>query len=650
MSHGSSALSATAPRGRVAVAVFLLLAAAAGRLGAQGLVLQPLGGEIGLRGASTSSPSSQRLSGAEWVRLNIRGAILDPRILRFNIGLRPGLEQSRLDAGTAEGQLSATDLGLDLGAGLFQGSSPVWFAGSFLRRSRAEKNSGIFGDDRFALNTHAAAEGHFDNPFMPISINYSYEDWSQRLPESGATVPNYTWKTIRLAGASSKTSIFLERRTSEAPTYYVNDLGSLENNQTWGKGSRLQVRANGQRQSGDFLIPTRDLDGFLTAHLQHTRTFGTDWSFGLGASDIGGVPVDRRSAELGLTWRTTSWLSLGAHGNTLYQENVGLIRTARRAGPRTGVGLSLPLGAAFSFTGEVAREWLSVEATGGSRAVVTGEQHTFSNSGTIQLTSAGVDPATVVVRGAAGVYQLGLDYTVVETGGFVEIVLVPGGRIGPGETVFVDYEYALVGIGEATSLWANYSGDLRIRWFRLYHRRWLRDPSTDIPDDPLIGIRYSEQVATGVLATFQQRRATAVVMAERRHNVEGPFRLDASLVGANLTVRTTTRLSLGLQARYQFGKSPTSQNDLGMGTLSADWTPHSTLRLSGNVSAWQLTQDRVSRSTEFGGNVRATWQPGLLQTTLYYFYRTWEAYRIGAVADRPAQDLSRLTLEIRRSF
>ena len=80
-------------------------------------------------------------------------------------------------------------------------------------------------------------------------------------------------------------------------------------------------------------------------------------------------------------------------------------------------------------------------------AEVVEEPHTFRDPQPITLSNPTIDTGSIVIRSEDRVtfYQLGRDFTVREVGDQIEIDRVPTGRIADGETVLVDYVYALGG-------------------------------------------------------------------------------------------------------------------------------------------------------------------------------------------------------------
>ncbi|HWP38856.1 MAG TPA: hypothetical protein VNL18_15020 [Gemmatimonadales bacterium] len=627
-----------------------MVAVLAAPTAADGQVLQlaPAAGETGVRGTAASGSGARRLTAAEWLQLRIQGAVLHRDLFRFGLGLRPGLEQSRLGDGTADGGLNAKLLGADAQAVLLAGK-PLWAAARYIRLSRDDDASGVYGSDRFGLNSSLSADVHYSNVWMPLQVAYTRESWSQRWADTTAA-PATTWETIRLSGASSKTLLSLERRTSETPERLITHIGAIENTQTWGKGSRLLLRLNAQGQRGTQVLPTRNTDEYATVHLQHTRTVSSDWSVGLGQGDVGGQATGRRALEGALTWQAASWLSAGARGNRSRVTSAGAEQHTLRVGPQAALALRLPLGASLTLASQVAYERLRVRSDVDRWIVVVGETQAIDQAGMARLSNPHVDPASVVVRGPEGAYRPGLDYALVETGGFWEIVALPGGRLAAGAVVSVDYRYLGRVSGDAPALWTSHSADLQVRIVRLYHRRWARDPADGATLGPLAGVRYQGQTATGAQVTVRQRSLTGTFIGERREYADGRIKLRSSAAAASISGRLLPRLTTGLRARYSLGTSDTVRTELAAGTVVFDWLSNAALHIGGEVSVWRLTQNRWDRSDEVGGQLRATWEPGLFRAAAIYHYRDWARARLDTGAFFPSVPLHQLIVELTRRF
>ncbi len=641
-------------RQRACWALGFLLTAVPQPAAGQFVSLSPIRLEVGVRGQSTWEADARGLTGEQWLGIGLEGAILDPRLVSFTATVTPSLLQNRLDGGFGSGNSNGRRLGLDLQAHLLRGR-PVWGSVRIARFTFDERGYGLYEGESNTRNALVDATLRWDNPLMPLRLGFHRERWGRGGGDVfGFAAPPSSFETLELAGANRKTSFSLRQQINRNGAPFTTRLADFQNRQTWGKGSSLQVSVAGSDQADSAGRGTSQvlLSGGL--HLQHLRTVASDWSVFRQSTSADAFGSTSLGLTGGLTWAFRPGMAVGFTGTrTTVDFDEGAERSYR-LGPNTGLAFNLPLGARLFTSGtlQYQRHWSDVATD--ARVTVASERHLVDPAGAFLLDQPNVDLTTIVVRSTDGiVYTLGFDYEVVATGGFVQILTVPSGRVTPGQTLLVDYQYRPVDRPDVPSWWVQYSADLQFKGLRAYHRRWLIDPQGTFEPEVLTGrVYHLDHRTTGVQLTFPSRSLTGVLRAERQHRTDDVFQVDLSTVGASLTARVTPRLSAIAGGDYSVTEGTTGRLQQISARAQLDWLPAPTLSLAGGLTSWRAIENRAERRTRFGGTVQAIWTPGLLRAALYYAYLDW-SFRSLQDLTVPAtlgQPQHRLTLELSRRF
>ena len=617
----------------------------------QGVIqLQPLTGGIGIGGRFDESTVGRNLAGRQWFRLTLSGAVLDPGLAQFSIGLTPSFAQSRTTDFISDGGSNTRSLGINLGLHLLR-SRDVSASARYIRAGHSTNWFGRTVGDNSGRTEFLTAGVKWQNLLMPLEFEYRRESWS-RLVFDGTNmldVPN-TFQTFRLWGYNRKTTFTAEQRNGNQsldllPFSSVTRLAQITNTQGWGKGSSFQTLLSGHTRSGDRIVPTSTGRAAFNLHLQHTTGVGSDWSFNITRASAGGNSTTSRGYAGNLSWLITSWASARLSGSR-YEASFGrATQTMNRIDPGATATILLPFGT-LSLAGSVGYETLTRTRPDGEWIPVVQESHGVGPSGAFFLDNNGADPASVVVSAGADLYVDGLDYVLIETPPLLQVVVLPSGRITPGQTVHVDYQYLVVGAAHGSLLVATYSGDLRIRWLRIYHNRWLRDSGTrgTGPSDPL---RYYDQNNTGAQITINGRSVSLMLRGDHQRRIDDGFHINSTSAAGTVSVRPMPRVNSSVGASYQFSEGSTGTSKVVRGEVGLSWLIARTLTFTGDVSAWRSNEQVVIRRTQIGTTMRLFWAPGLLRFSVFYRYRDWQTeyidrdYTTGVPVHALAIDLSR---------
>jgi hypothetical protein len=216
--------------------------------------------------------------------------------------------------------------------------------------------------------------------------------------------------------------------------------------------------------------------------------------------------------------------------------------------------------------------------------------------------------------------------------------------------VLVDYQYAAIPSLEASALWAEYSGDLDLRWVRLFHRRWLVDPGAQYRNVPRTSpVRVMEMRTTGAQLIFPAGRLSANAQAERQYRQDAGFEITTSSVSAGLNARLAGTLRAGVGANYLRATGTTGSGEQTGERAQVDWMPHPTVQIATSVEGWQSLENELSRRTRVGVAAQLVWQPGLLRAAVYYAYRDWRSRELPG-APVVSLPIHNLVVELTRRF
>ncbi len=637
---------------RRVLAIGALLAAGPRVLPAQTLfVWDRSRSEVGARGSGSSSAEASQNSAQGWVKVRAYGSLFSPELLAFGIGLQPGFTWTRyafpLGRGGSDDRLLGTDGYVDLLRHRAVSGSLRW-----LRLAHDQSGRGGYLGDASGRSATLESSLRYDNRLMPLRFEYRDESWSQQSLLGGdAQRTTSSIESMRFSGRNRKTGFQLERRVTREPEPLTYRQASIENRQSWGKGSQFEVVASALDQRSVRLGAASNTQWGMGLHLQHLRSVWSDWSLGRWGSRAGDQRTARTVASGGIGAQVLTNVTGGIAGSVVSTRYDRLQEVSRRIESRLTARVRLPAGAWLGASASAGYEHIAISRGEAAWVTVVGESHRPDASGSFILNRPEVDPGSILVTGPDGsVLVRGLDYDITEAAGVIQVVLLPGARVAPGAPVAVSYRFRVAATATAPSFVGSYSTDLQIRGLRVYHRRLMRHPQTEQFADPaLAGVPEVDWVTTGSQLVIASRPVRATVQAERNHRTNAGVQATVSSVGATVGVWPHRRVRASLQGGYQLTEAPAGVYRLATARSAVEWLPSEALVLEAASSVWRALERDSVRRRELGLAGRLTWQPGLLRVVVSYQTRDWRETTFAGPAPR-AVGSSRWDIAIIRTF
>jgi hypothetical protein len=249
------------------------------------------------------------------------------------------------------------------------------------------------------------------------------------------------------------------------------------------------------------------------------------------------------------------------------------------------------------------------------------------------LENPAVEAASVTVASSdrSRIFAVGVDFLLVESPPFLDVVVPPGGRIATGDTLLVNYRYRPFPETSDLSLLAAYGANLSFPLIRIYYRRSLRNGADDEMNVQTTGtvglasVRDRDDQVLGVGITRPTPVGTLDIIAERRQ-----FEFGTAFGTTSHSIRGTLGVGLpgnahgaiGANLNHTKGTDGLVQQVVSV-TSSATWIPLPGLRLDGSLVAWKWTQNGRRRKT-IGGVLDAEWRIGHTSVVLQYSRNQWE--------------------------
>lgn len=622
--------------------------AAASQASGQGLRLEPIEGALllgfdGLTSRPEGVPDSyDRGTLREALLVDLRGSLYSPRLLAFDLSLRPTFRQDRWS------DPAGTDAA---GSRQLFGSAAVRLlpAGPVSLGFRAHRSEDLIRG-RFDQRADSESRGlqltsALRTAYMSVIASYDRSSgevaWTSG-PQAGV-VRVRDQSRLRLRAQSSKTQASFERvETREVErdesVYYR---AQVNNRQRWGKGSSLVSRFNYNLREGD--PGSEALSWGQSARLQHTRDVYTSLGYNLFGSETR-LGTDRGwSVSAGETVRLSPNVGLALSGSFDRRSSEAGRFTDARIQPEANFTLRLPAGARLQGRFGVGYRWRSRETGDGGLAAIVGEVHQVDESNRFFLEQLFPRPSSVRITSEDQVlhFELGIDYRLTESGPLLEVTVLPSGRIQTGDVLLVDYEYEVLPSVEGGSLLANYGLTISLGGLSAYHTRALESPRDEGPTDvaaPLFtesdfltaGLRYAAPTPLGQLSVGAEWQR-----AEYPPSISDVYTASAGLgffLGREWKGRAGARWSL----RRNGGRY-----DIGEIEAAMTWTANPRLALTAEVSGYEWRDD--PRRQRFAGlTLGLDWRFAKLTAGVRFDHLTW------SYANDKSDD--RLIVRLARSF
>lgn len=613
------------------------------------LILEPPSGELtlgydGIWSSTPATPTSTNQTLRESLAIRLGGAVYSPRLLSFDVNLRPTLSQlswdfaGQNDTGRRDGLYGAGSLRILAGAP----------ASLFLRGFRTSDTfRGAFDTRSDAEASGYTAGGRLRSPYGSLNLRYEWNEsdvitTSARLAGSRRFLRR---NELALTAQNSKTRVTLDRFERDevlAGTRLLRYRALATNWQRWGKGSTLRSSFQYWDQEGTagskiwvwsqavLLRHTRDVSTGLRYSLSDQRTpsdFSRGWTAGLTET----VRFTRRLS-----------VSLSGRGDSR-RSSLGRTRNYL-ADATASLSIELPAEFRLSATTGGGYRWRDQQASEGGLATVIGERHELGPSRRFLLDELQVDPSSVRLTNEDGtiVYERQLDYQLFQSGAFLEVVALPGGRIETGQIILVDYRHALLPSANAEALRVLYSLDLGRGGIRAYHRNSLELPTDD---RPIPMFNETQLMSTGIAAQARTSFGGARAGAEWARQRFEPERSDIYLAYGGLDLLLARRLLGRLDVRWSSRRNE-GEYEIIEGSSHLEWTPRPRLRLFGELSGYDWRQESAGTPAAAGQfiglGLGAEWQLGLMSIGLRYDRLAWD--------DRSDLAQDRLFARISRRF
>ncbi len=592
--------------------------------------VQRAGGEIGVGydgiwSDLSIAPGSGRQHFEEWVQLDLSGAVSNPRLLGFDLGVRPIRAQTNWTGEPPSPNGGRSALNVYGRLSLLAGAPVSLFLGGRLWRDDHT--------DRLSFETQervAEFEGRlsFRNPYLPATLDYEdrARDVTWRPNPLQSTSRDETIRTLRLTARNSKTNVTVEQ------LWYDDRVGQRDFNTfrtylahrlRWGKGSNLSSAFRYRNQSGT--TPNELISWSQVARLQQSWTVWSDYSYSIFSQQSLGSETRGVTGQLIASWRALTELTLSVEGYGYYRSfNVGR-STYYRAQPQASFRTRLPLEATLLGQVAVGYEWHDQEPGDDGFGAVVDESHVIDPSGRFSLTERFVDLTSVVVTSADEtiVFDPDFDYLLLEEDPFVNLVVLPGGRLQAGDTVLVDYRFQLMPAGSANAILGRYELEIRRGGLRLFHRRSIQDEVDGVGPSTLPLLRNIDDIATGIGFSGRVLRGSFSGLAQHRRRRGDTFDFTNYSLSARLRYALVTNLHASGGAGVSLRRGGRSELDILQGEGSLDWTPNRSLLLRGELAFWTLS-DGGRDEAFLGGGINAEWRFGLFTLSARYDRLNWQ--------------------------
>ncbi len=598
---------------------------------AQGTVRVDLGGEVGVSWEASwyrfDPPSDlSRRTWREWLALQVGGFVVDPRLLMFDVKVQPLFAQSRFEPDSESG-------GADGFVGFF-GIRALYGTALNVTLSGSRINDDVRG--RFGSLTDQdfwewRAEVAHKNPYLPATFTYDDRTrdvlW-QRRPTSNTNRSNDRTRVLRLIAANSKINLRLERLTFDdrlSDRDFTRNQALLNHLFRWGKGSSVNSWFRYIDRSGT--APFELLAWNEMVHLQHRLDTYTDLEWRLGRQETAaGVMND-------VFWRgvpahdINRVLTVALEGFGEYRNSSVARQSYTRVRPEARVVAPLPLGLTFAARVAGGYEWHDQDSFEDGEIEIANEPHIVTPDGRFLLDEPFANPGSVMITSADGadLFQEGADYRLSQAGPFLEVFVLPGGRISLGQTLLVDYRVRVLPEASTNALLASWDVSLRLGGLvRIYHERALQDDLGEVPPGVIPALRNYDNTTTGLdvsvpLASF----GSFSVQAAHERRKTDVFDFTNRFVRAAIGIRIGRSLDGQLRGLLSSRTGSGTPVDRLQGTGVIDWTATRTLTFRGYLTVWNWREPE--RKEDFlGGGLGIEWRLGLFTTLLRFDRASWE--------------------------
>ena len=483
---------------------------------------------------------------------------------------------------------------------------------------------------------NAGWSGRLEANWKPLPLSLEYRDESRRLadlPRPGELrLRDQSWRRVRVKAENRKTDLeydHIDYTDRIGPTDYVQDRFRANHRFRWGKGSRLTS-----------LFQYLDRDGYGSierlrwrqqAWVQHTNSVASDLSYSLYDETMSTDFRRGWRVDYAASWRPSNQTRVSIEGLSRRIDMRLSDQGYARVGPRAAV--RVPLGRALEVrvVGGLGYEWHDQDTSEGGIGTVVDERHVVSPSGSFFLDEPFAIPTTVVIKSTDNslIYEPGLDYRLVPTGALLEVVSLPGGRLGPGVVVLADYSFELLPGGSATAWTYDYDATLTAGPLAIYHRRARQQERGDGPPTPISSLREYDDQTFGLRLSGSSPIGTLSLTAEYDEQSARTFDFSGYHVrgswGFLIRPRLRGQLSGGWSRRENGVKYEIWESE-----SSLEWAITPDLRVAARLAAYDWTEVDLGASTPgtraetfLGGGLGAEWRVNRLVVSARFDRNAW---------------------------
>ncbi|MDH3214891.1 MAG: hypothetical protein OEN01_01205 [Candidatus Krumholzibacteria bacterium] len=553
----------------------------------------------------------------EWIRLQLVGEALDRRLLNYQITLHPALAQ-RSSAGLTE-TVESRQFGFDAGVDLLS-AKPVSFSFAALRS--VGRTSGAFGTLSDFEVDQLNARVRVRNPYLPFSVRAGQRSrsnsWRPAAQQSVFRISE-AMNTLQLTARNAKTGLTLEYtdfEDRERGNDFIAKRASFDHALRWGKRSQLSSTFDYLDRTGSFPYERRQWQERL--RLQHTWDLVTDYSFRLTDLESSGLDARSRSGSWSAGYRLSSFMTIGSSAFAQSTDFDNGRQSSYGAAPSLNFFFGLPgqsrLSTGVSLGWERNRRESTVD-----QFIVVNEEHVVDESGSFILDHVFVDPKSVVITDANEVvlYDPDFDYRLLATESLVEVLVVVGGRIAIGDTVFVDYSYDVLPNERFDAVFGSYNVNLDLgSRVDVYHRRTLRD--NRVVEGPGLGVTDFDDNTTGIRWTQRAFGGLLELDGERRGRRTGDFDYTTYRLQTGLSLPLRPKLSGTVRAAGTTTDAEDKRIDVISSNITLIWTPVPSFRMRGRTSTWFWQQEDAGSEKLLGGGLDVEWRVGLVEATVVF--------------------------------
>lgn len=588
---------------------------------------------LGLWSDYDARPGIRQANFREWAEARIRAAILDPRLLSLRLRIKPEWQQSNWGGETVVPNQTAARFGWNGSLALLEGR-PVSLTMTTLRSSATTRSD--IGAETGVTRSDFTSSLRARLRYLPMRL--TFRRYTQDHDVRSGPQPVRQWFTssrLRLSAKNTKTQLLLERHWYDDRLQQPNDFaethGWLHHLFRWGKGSSIASDVDYVNRVGGY--PYRNLSWWERAHLQHTRAVYSEYEFRTGSTRAGLGSSSFRSLGAAVSFPVTSALRARIEGSSLRTRfDIGH-ESIMRVGPRLEFATRLPFRSRLSVGTSLMYERAAQQPAGDQWVPVAGERHIVDVQRSFFLDRAAVDLTSVRLlrNDRTLVYQSTFDYELVESGPFVQVVVLPTSQILVGDTLLVDYRHQLVPQASREQLVATLNVHISTGPVLAYSHSRLtgglaaeEPPPLPVPTgNAVTSLRDLDEIVLGVRVRGRMPIGHADAGFERSIRRADTYRIET------LELRATWSFTFGtdILGTVQGAMARTEGTDGPSRTLSGNasvvWWAHRSLSLRATLGSWQRRVDD-SDASFIGGGLAVEWRRGKFLAVLRYDHSQWD--------------------------